>query len=60
VKGELEGGARRNRLFYKRTNVDYLISLIRGAEYKWGLGAYSEFYDIVESLTRIEETGTIE
>lgn len=60
VKKEIDAGAKQNKLFYKRTNVDYLISLIRAAEYKWGLGAYSEYYEIVLSLDNIIATGIIE
>lgn len=35
VKKDVGNGAEQNKLYYKRTNLDYFSSLILGAEYNW-------------------------
>jgi len=59
VKQELAKGAKQNRLFYKRTDMDYIVSLIMAAEYNWALEAYTQFYDIVYNLNNIILTDQI-
>lgn len=59
VKREIDGGAKQNRLFYKRLDLDYFISLIMSAEYNWSMGLYTEFYSIVTNLNSIVSTGKI-
>lgn len=60
VKKEIDKGAEQNKLFYKRTSLDYVNSLIDGAEYNWALGFYNNFYQITVSLNNIIETGNLE
>lgn len=59
VKGDIEGGAEQNKLYYKRTDLDYVKALILGAEYNWALGLYSNFYQTVNNLNDIIESKQI-
>jgi hypothetical protein len=53
VKGDIAGGAEQNKLYYKRTDLDYFSALIDGAGYNWALAAFSNYYEIVKNLDDI-------
>lgn len=53
VKGDLAGGADRNKLYYKRTDLDYFSALITGAGYNFALFLFSNYYEIVVNLNDI-------
>jgi len=53
VKYDILNGADQNKLYYKRTDLDYFAALIDGAGYNWALGLYSNYYGIVENLDDI-------
>ena len=53
VKGDLAGGADRNKLYYKRTDLDYFSALINGAGYNFALFLFSNYYEIVSNLNDI-------
>ena len=59
VKHDIDNGATQNKLYYKRTDLDYFTSLILGAEYNWVLELYSNFYQVVTNLNSIISTGKI-
>ena len=59
VKSDIQGGAQQNKLYYRRTDLDYFYSLILGAEYNWAIGLYSNYYEIVNNLTDIIESRQI-
>lgn len=59
VKKDISNGASQNKLYYKRTDLDYFGSLILGAEYNWAIGLYSNYYEIVANLEAIMESGNI-
>lgn len=59
VKYDIMNGARQNKLYYKRTDLDYFKSLITGGEYNWALGLYNNYYDIVNNLNAIISSGQI-
>lgn len=60
VKKEISKGAEQNKLFYKRTDLDYFSALIDSAEYNWSLGNYYNFQEIVEELDKIIATREID
>lgn len=60
IKGYTSRGASRNKLFYKRNDLDYFKALITGAEYNWVIQAYNNFYSIVGELDNFIETGKID
>jgi len=53
VKGDIAGGAEQNKLYYKRTDLDYFNALIDGAAYNFALGLYTNYYEIVNNLNDI-------
>jgi hypothetical protein len=53
VKNEIGNGAEQNKLYYKRTNLDYVTALINGAEYNWALSLFGNYYDTVRNLKSI-------
>jgi hypothetical protein len=53
VKGDIAGGAEQNKLYYKRTDLDYFNALIDGAGYNFALGLYTNYYEIVINLNDI-------
>lgn len=59
IKSDLAHGAQQNELYYKRTDLDYINSLIVGAEYNFGLALFTIYYNIVENLNLIVSTGKI-
>jgi hypothetical protein len=59
VKGDIVNGAEQNKLYYKRTDLDYFAALIDGAGYNWALGLYSNYYAIVNNLDDIRENQQI-
>lgn len=59
VKKDIQNGAQQNKLYYKRTDLDYFSSLILGAEYNWAIGLYSNYYEIVANLNSIICSRTI-
>lgn len=59
VKYDLANGAKYNELYYKRTDLDYVSSLIAGAEFNFGLALYTLYYDIVANLDSIVSTGKL-
>ena len=59
VKHDIQNGAQQNKLYYKRTDLDYFKSLITGGEYNWALGLYSNFYEITINLNSIIASGQI-
>lgn len=60
IKNEVDNGAEQNKLFYRRTTLDYFVSLIQGAEYNWALSNFANFYEIVNTLNNITVTGKLE
>lgn len=59
VKSDINNGVQQNKLYYKRTDLDYFSSLISGAEYNWAIGLYSNYYEIVVNLNNIISSGQI-
>ena len=59
VKNDIQHGAEQNKLYYKRTDLDYFSALITGTEYNWSIALYSNFYEGVKNLTDIITTGQI-
>ena len=59
VQGDLSKGVRQNKMYYSRRDLDYFTALIQGAEYNWALALYSNFYDIVDKLNKITQTGKL-
>jgi len=53
VKGDIAKGAEQNKLYYKRTDLDYFNALLDGAGYNWALGNFSNYYEIVANLDAI-------
>lgn len=53
VRGDISNGVEQNKLYYKRTDLDYVNALIEGAGYNWALGLVSNFYNIVLNLDKI-------
>jgi hypothetical protein len=52
-RNDVVNGAKQNKLYYKRSSLDYCTGLIRGAKYAWEIGVASTFINIVESLNTI-------
>lgn len=59
VKSDINNGVQQNKLYYKRTDLDYFSSLITGAEYNWSIALYSNYYEIVINLNNIMDSGQI-
>jgi len=59
VKADIQNGASQNKLYYKRTDLDYVDALITGAEYNWAIGLFSNYYEVVSNLNSIISTGKI-
>lgn len=59
VKNDLASGVKQNELYYKRTSLDYVSSLIAGAELNFGLELYTIYYNIVDNLNLIVSTGKL-
>ena len=57
VKDDLAHGEDQNELYYSRYALDYIDSLIKGAEYNFGLALYTIYYDILANLETIITTG---
>ena len=57
VKNDLAHGAVQNELYYKRSELDYVNSLISGAEYNFNLELYTIYYNILNNLDTIRTTG---
>lgn len=53
VKGDIAKGAEQNKLYYKRTDLDYFSSLIDAAGYNHALALWSNYYEIIANLTDI-------
>ena len=59
VKHDLGSTSNQNKLYYTRSNLDFVASAISGAEYNWALGNFINFADITENLTRVMENDNI-
>jgi hypothetical protein len=59
VKNDISKGAQQNKMYYRRTDLDYFSSVVSGAEYNWALGLYSNYYEIVNNINAIISSGII-
>lgn len=59
VKNDIQGGADQNKLYYKRTDLDYFSAMITGTEYNWSIALYSNYYEGVINLNDIINSGQI-
>jgi hypothetical protein len=53
VKNDIDRGVDQNKMYYKRTDLDYFNALLDGAGYNFALALYSNYYAIVENLNDI-------
>ena len=52
-RGDVVNGTPQNKLYYKRSALDYCRSLLDGARYAWEAGAEGSFINITDSLTEL-------
>lgn len=60
VKYDTEHGAEQNKLYYKRTLLDYFYAMILSAEYNWTIDSYFNFYQLTINLNNMIKSGKIE
>lgn len=53
VKSDIAKGATQNKMYYKRSDLDYYNALLSGAMYNFAIEAFSNFYEIVVNLNDI-------
>ena len=49
-------GEKQNKLYYKRSTLDYVNSLIEGAKYSWAIKVFMSYINIVSSLNEMKAT----
>jgi len=60
VKWDTEHGAEQNKLYYKRTTLDYFTAMILAAEYNWSISLWYQFYQCTIILNTMINSGKIE
>ncbi|HEC42706.1 hypothetical protein LCGC14_2185230 [marine sediment metagenome] len=60
VKWDVEHGAEQNKLYYKRTVLDYFSALILSAEYNWTIDLFYHYYQIVTTINKMINSGQLE